>query len=138
MNNNNNWEEWKPQGPAGKFDKYKTQIVVIVGVAKNTSKTSKGRIYLTDAVLKFLGNPTHIAIKTRGPNIALTSSNTSVGAYAIAKRQDSIKNATPFISCGAFIEQYKHESFHLVQGIYSAHIDSGMVIFDMQQTPSKF
>lgn len=134
MQDTNGWQDWHPQGPAGKFEKYANRIVVIVGLSK--SKTTKGRIYLTEAVLKYLGHPKFIKLMTRGNNIALTSHNTNEGAYAVSKK--SLKGATPFISCGAFIDQFKHEGHTLIQGVYEAHVEAGKVIFDVAQSPSRF
>lgn len=134
MANESGWNEWVPQGPSGKFEKYATRVVVIVGVSK--SKSSKGRIYLTDAVLKYLGNPKFVKILTRGNNIALMSHNTNSGAYAVSKK--TVKGATPFLSCGAFIDQFKHEGHTLIQGVYEAHVETGKVVFDVLQSPSRF
>lgn len=132
----NNWSDWEPQKSIGKFSKYENRIAVPIA-RTSSEKGVKGRLYLTTAVMKYLGNPKYIKIKTRGQNIAITASNTSDGSYTVANKA-SIKNATPFISCGSFVEKYRHENFVISQGVYDAHVDAGMVIFDIAQTPARF
>lgn len=120
--------EWVPQGPSGKYDKYQNQCVVIV--ARGQGKKAKGRIYLTKKVLSLLNNPKFVGLATRGQNTFLTAKNEKdQNKYAVIKGE---KSATPHIGAHSYID-----AFGIRPGVYNAVFDAGMIMFDRLSHPSE-
>lgn len=133
--NTGGWEDYTPAGPSGKFEKYKTQLVVIVitGFAKvKGRKVETGKIYLTPAVLNKLGNPKYLKLRTRGRNpiIGLFPWHEQQGAYAVTMKNKAY-NTTPMISCSGFIKKYS-----VRRGVYTLVEENGVLLFDAKQAPS--
>lgn len=132
---NGGWVDWQPQGGGGKFDKYQNQLVIIVSrtegqrVGNRVTKFS-ARVYLTDATMKALGNPNYVKISTRGSNVGImATSEDDPRKYVVGLKQN---NSTPFISATSFVKAH-----NIAQGAYNAHLETGVIVFDTREVPSK-
>jgi len=120
VNETNGWVEFENKRETY-LKKYVNQIVVVL------SKGKHQRFYLTDAVMKVLGNPGKIKVLTRGNNVAFLG--TKAGGYVV--RKDDLATL-PSIVATTFAREYG-----LAPGAYNALVDGNMVIFDMKQSPSR-
>lgn len=125
---NGGWEVWQVKRK-GRYAKYDNRIVVIVGVGEYK------RFLLTHADLKALGNPTHVSVMVRGTNVALLGTNNSDEGYSVtlgkpAGRTGRVGLAN--VNAVAFIKEK-----HLQSGVYDAHVEGNMLIFDISQIPAK-
>lgn len=123
------WHE--PQGPSGKFDKYKSQIKIIV--SGGDSKKSKRVFYLTNAVYEALGKPRYVRIGSMGTDVIFMKSEDQQGAYSItqARHSNGQEHGSKFVNAASFIEKYE-----IKRGVYDARIEEGMVIFNKDQMPA--
>lgn len=128
----NGWTTFEPQGPNGKFQKYKSQLVIIV--SQSVKKNSKAAIYLTEAVMKKLEQPKFIQVLTRGQNIGFMKSETKDSAYTVMRTKSEKENTegNAFLSLHAL-----SKSFDLAPGVYDAHWENGVTVFDTRSKPSK-
>lgn len=129
-NNPNGWQVFAPQGPSSKYEKYQDQIVVIVSVGNK--KTSKYAVYLTRKVMQLLDQPKYVQVLTRGQNIGLMKSETKDNAYTVARASKKEEGSgNPFLSLHALSKAYD-----LASGVYDAHWENGVVVFDTRSKPS--
>jgi len=128
MISHNGWTQWTPQ-KTGRFDKYNSRIVVLIGGGKNPC------IYLTDKVMQEMGNPDYITIMTRGNNIGFFAGTKETGYVVHATKTDNGKTraAMRCITPSAFVkaQQLRRSS------VYDALSKDGIVQFDTEQTPGK-
>jgi hypothetical protein len=128
MNTPQDFTEWTPKGPSGKYEKYDNQCVVII--SRGHGKKAKGKIYLTKKVLSILGHPKFVGIATRGNNTFIMAKNEKdANKYAVMKPDSA---ATAFCAPHSYID-----AFGIREGVYNAVIDNGMIMFDRLSHPSE-
>ena len=118
----NGWKKFEKPSQGRSYNKYKSQMVVIVAGEKTKN------VYISNEILKLLGNPTHIDIYTRGSNVGIFASHDKTG-YKLQKGTD---DSMQHISGVTFVK-----AFNLEIGVYTAHHETGKVVFDLEQTPVK-
>ena len=129
----NGWETFVPQGPSSKFEKYDTLICVIISGGSGR-KGGGERLTLTSAVDKALGHPKFIRIMTRGQNIGFVKVELPDDAYTVMQaKTDGKETGRRFLNITALVKKY-----HLARGVYDAHIDNGILVFDTKSEPSQF
>lgn len=124
----NGWETFSPQGPTSKFDKYDTELRVIVSGGKK-----KQVIRLTKLGMKELGQPKFVRVLTRGQNIGFMGVDKQEDAYTVMyPKKDGESHGSPFLNVQALINAYK-----LDNGVYDAHMESGVLVFDARSRPAR-
>lgn len=133
-----NWQIFVPQSSKGKYEKYNNQICMIVSITytgKRQDEIKAARLYLTDAVDKILGRPDFIKIGTRGSNVGIIPLMTDDGeCYAVMKKRDGKEEqiGMSFVNINAFAKLC-----NLKPGVYEAHSEAGVIVFDTQAMPSR-
>lgn len=121
MFENNGWSEFTKTSRDGYLEKYRNQIVIVVGKGKNKN------IYITDAVWETLGKSEYIKVLTRGSNIAFVKCDNDVGFKVQHNHNSSLVHISGVSLCNAY---------QLKSGAYDAHIETGKVVFDARQSPA--
>lgn len=118
----NGWNIVKPRSiSGGVMGRYKDRYVVIL--------MSAHRLCLSPLIVKHLGNPKRIEVRTRGSNIGLFLGGD--GDFKLIY-PDPGKGATPYITIAAL-----SKSWNIQPGVYDVYVESDGVVFDTQQKPSK-
>lgn len=125
------WEVFTPRSGTGRFEKYNTQMVVIVSIGKN----SKGnKLYLSDKTYQSLGKPEWVRIAWRGTSVGIVPvEKRDPHCYRVAVSSDAEgkPSGMHFINAQAFIREY-----HIKEGAFDAHSENGVLVFDTKSTPS--
>jgi hypothetical protein len=125
MDSNNGWSKWVKISRGGSvYAKYKSRIVVIVPDEKN-----RDHVVLTAACFEALGKPKKIDVLLRGTNVAFVSSD---NGYAVTSIREQANPNQHYVSLGRWRKEGNIKS-----GVYEAHIENGMIVFDTAQTPAK-
>lgn len=119
----NGWAKFEKRAKTGYLEKYKDRIAVIVAKGKPSV------LYLPKAVLEAMGNPEYVEILTRGSNAAIMGGKKEDEGFKVQNHQTYCS----YIACKSFLVQ-----FGLKAGAYEAHIETGKVVFDMEQKPAVF
>jgi hypothetical protein len=106
-----------------RMDKYENQFVIVVSNGKRNKY-----VYLMPKVLAALGNPQKIMFLSRGSNIAMASTDNGNGY----KVQTQKGGHFPYVQIIKIIE-----TFSLKAGVYNAHVENDMVVFDSADTPAR-
>jgi hypothetical protein len=70
---------------------------------------------------------------TRGSNVGLMGvKDDSTDAYSVTKSSSGSDESIRYLNTSAFISQY-----NIAGGVYAAHLESGVVVFDTQSMPSR-
>lgn len=131
LNDIGEWVIYPKQSRGSSYARYKNQMKVIVPRQKNL-----GYLYLTDAVLKALGNPTHVLLATNPsfPNfIGILASNAgNSDAYMVTKKQNT---ALPMVTASAFLkENIEHRPYAVC---FDAELDAtGAMVWFNKTNPS--
>lgn len=127
----NGWKRIpKARGHAGMYSKYANQIAVIVPRGEKIE-----RIALTDAGVEALDNPEYVDLFLRGTNVAIMASDDS--GYKLSNTPGKVNSTLYYIISKGLMQMVEQEC-HIVlrPGVYIAHIESGMIVFDCSQTPA--
>jgi hypothetical protein len=119
----NGWVDIRPESGGSRYNAYNNQLVVIF------SDTKQMYVYLPRVVMEALGNPEYIKVRARGSNIGFFKWETADKAFKV---QRSHKGMVPYVSLTSLIKKW-----NIKPGAYEAHIESGGIVFDTQQLPSK-
>jgi hypothetical protein len=131
MNTNNNGSGWTVIPPrsnrGGVYGKYKDRIVIVIPEEKN-----KDHLLITPAGYEALGKPDKVQLMQRGTNIAICDAGEAKG----------FKVSVPFhrtddeVSMYYVSPSYWRRNSGIRPGVYEAHIENGMIVFDSAQMPS--
>lgn len=126
MNNlqNNGWTIVTPVRKKSRYKKYTNQIVVIVPPGK-----SRRSLALTQAGFQKLGSPKTVMLATRFSNAGIYGDD---GGYAISRPTEGNEDSLYYFYPTAWVIEQ-----NLKSGVYTAHVQDGMIVFDMAQTPSQ-
>lgn len=130
----NGWHIFTPSGGgAGKYDKYMSLMCILVSDNKVRSA-----VYLTEKVMKELGEPKYIVVMVRGTSIGFVKSETHQDAYVVMRSRTSEngkdKQGHPFLNLSALLKK-----FNVKPGAYDAHLEpGGVVVFDTLSRRSEF
>jgi hypothetical protein len=123
---NNGWIKIERQnGRAGAYDKYRNQIVVIVPKEKNPITLA-----VSMACYEALGKPKRVDLFQRGTNIALCPSEDGFRVFNRLNKSLDNLNAM-YVS----VQAWRKKTL-LRPGVYQAHIENGMIVFDTAQMPT--
>jgi hypothetical protein len=121
----NGWEKWENRKNTVMV-KYKTELCVII------SKGKLKYLYITEKVLKSIGNPKMIDIFTRGNNIAIMGATDEGSGYKLHEVSEETDRTTAYIQPSALLKNY-----HCKPGVYQGHVEGSMFIFDIAQQPAR-
>jgi hypothetical protein len=120
----NGWTKFAKRAGGSYYNKYKNRIVVIVPDEKH-----QDHVVVTAACYEALGKPKKIDKLTRGTNVAFVGSDSG---YVVSSIREQADPNQYYVSLGRWRKEWKIRS-----GVYDAHIESGMIVFDTAQTPAK-
>jgi hypothetical protein len=126
-NNHNGWTEIVRHGRGSTYAKYKDRIVIVIPREKN-----QDHLLITPAGYEALGKPEAVKLFQRGTNIGICADGTGEG----------YKISVPFKKKDDEISMYYtsptswRKTSGVRPGVYEAHIENGMIVFDSAQTPA--
>jgi hypothetical protein len=137
-----NWQIFVPQGSKGKYQKYANRLVVIVSITEDKKgNISHGRLYFTDAIDNILQHPDFVKLGMRGSNVGIIPMEQDDGeCYVVARKgigkkrtkDEAEQTGMAFVSINAFAKYY-----NMKPGVYEAHSETGVIVFDTQSMPSR-
>lgn len=129
------WTTFAPQSSKGKYEKYTNRVCIIISITYGKkNEITSARLYLTGAVDKLLQMPTSIRLMTRGSNVGLMSVSDDDGeSYTVSRKKENKDEqiGMAFLNVTAFAK-----FCNLKPGVYEAHPETGVVVFDTQSMPS--
>jgi hypothetical protein len=118
----------KKRASTGAYDKWDKRVVVIVPREKK-----QVHICLTKAAWEALGKPEEVEFFNRGTNIGMLNTSTVVNAadgYAVSNKRGLKPSKLYYISCRGWLSERRLE-----QGVYDAHMEDDLLVFDTAQKP---
>lgn len=132
MKSQQGWQVFSKRGGGSQYDKYDSQLFVLVAKSKKPS-----HLYLSKFALEKIGNPTHVQILVNGSEIGfLPATAEDANAYIMSKAEVDKEDSRKFVNCRAVISEMQLRS-----GAYTAHLHEQppniMVVINANDHPSE-